>query len=69
MNKPEPIIRLDTSNTFEGGLAADLSLDKETLKDLETQADGSEAAKGGLGAISLVLCISRDCVTQGCLTK
>ena len=46
-----------------------LALDKETLKDLEAPADASEAAKGGVGPISGILCFSRDCVSNGCATK
>lgn len=43
-----------------------LALDKETLKDLEP--DGSEAAKGGVAAVSAIFCFSKECVTNGCLT-
>lgn len=46
-----------------------LALDKETLKDLEAPADGGEAAKGGFGNISGILCFSKDCVTSPCQTK
>jgi len=48
-----------------------LTLDKETLKDLEVSADGSDAAKGGIavGPISGILCFSKDCVSNGCATK
>lgn len=65
MNTPEPISPQDASNPLDG----DLALDKETIKDLEAPADGSEAAKGAVGPISGILCFSRDCVTNGCATK
>ena len=43
-----------------------LTLDKETVKDLEAQTDGSEAVQGGVGARTGILIPLMGCTQVGC---
>lgn len=66
MNTPNEQHREEMAKSQNPANEDALTLDKETLKDLEAPAEGSETVKGGVGTSDL--CLTRVRATDMCFT-